>query len=90
MGEWLLRELQLEAAGRIAQRRGLLHLGGGKGDHRELAAALEHDVPAFVLGLPATHTRGSGRGSRVGAPTNAELTAYIGCYSRCVRQSVSI
>ncbi|SES47415.1 hypothetical protein SAMN03159406_04991 [Rhizobium sp. NFR03] len=42
VGKRLLRELQLEAQGRTAQWRNLLHAQGGKDHHRGLAAALQH------------------------------------------------
>src|ERR687890_321318 len=57
-----LRELQLEAPRRTAERRDLLHLGGGKGRDRTLAPPLQHGATALILGLPAACTRGHGLG----------------------------
>ena len=51
LGERLLRELQLEASRRAAQRRDFLHAGGGQGRHRRMAPALQHGPAALILGL---------------------------------------
>ena len=58
LGERLLRELQLQAPRRAAQRRDLLQPRRGEGRHRKLAAALQHQAPALLPGLPAASPRG--------------------------------
>ncbi len=56
VGERLLRELQLEASRRTAERRDLLLAQRGQGHHRGLAAPLQHDPPALIARLPAAVT----------------------------------
>jgi hypothetical protein len=59
VGERLHRELQLEAPGRTAQRRDLLHPPGGQGRHRGMAQALQHHPPTLIPRLRPACTRGS-------------------------------
>ena len=58
LGEWLLRELQLEAPRRAAQRRNLLHAEGSQDRHRRLAAPLQHGPAALVARLQAARPGG--------------------------------
>jgi len=49
LGERLLRELQRQAARRIAEWRNLLHAEGGADRDRKLASALQqHQAPQFA------------------------------------------
>ena len=68
MGERLLRELQQQAPGRAARRRGLLLAGGSQGRDRKLAAARQQQPSAFGPGLQATSSRGGTMADFVGHP----------------------
>src|SRR5215212_9944464 len=68
MGERLLRELQRQAPGRAARRRGLLLAGRSQGRDRKLAAALQQQPSAFGPGLQATSSRGGTMADFVGHP----------------------
>src|SRR5918998_2835260 len=58
LAEWLCRELQLQAPGRAAGWRDLLHAEAGADRHCELAAALQHDPAALCSWLSTTRARG--------------------------------
>ena len=58
MGEWLLRELQRQAAGRVARWRDLLLAQGSPDRDRSLAAALQHDPAPLRPGLPPASPTG--------------------------------
>src|ERR1035441_10540096 len=60
MGKRLLGELQLEAAGRISERRDLLLDERNQGTGRAVARPLQHRPAALFAGLPATGARGMG------------------------------
>ena len=53
LGERLLRELQLQASRRAAERRDVLQPRRGEDRHRELAAALQYPAPALEPRLQA-------------------------------------
>lgn len=77
LGERLLRELQLEAAGRVPERRNLLLDEGNQGAGGTLASA-QHCPAALLAGLPTTGTSGLGckelgvwrSGNRYALPTS--------------------
>jgi hypothetical protein len=58
LGERVHRELQREAAGRVAQRRDLHDAAGGAGADRAVAEPLQHGEAALVAGVPASGARG--------------------------------
>src|ERR1017187_6980886 len=58
VGERLLRELQLEAAGRVPERRDLLLDERNQGTGRAVASSLQHRPASLFVGLPATGARG--------------------------------
>src|ERR1019366_968363 len=60
VGERLLRELQLEAAGRVPERRDLLLDERDRGAGGAVASPLQHRPAALFAGLPATGPRGMG------------------------------
>src|SRR5918997_376423 len=87
LAEWLCRELQLQAPGRSARWRDLLHAEAGADRHCELAAALQHDPAALCSWLSTTRARGRharalgcatptsfAERAPVGAKTNPQLT----------------
>src|SRR5258708_12507703 len=57
VGERLLRELQLKAAGRVPEWRDLLLVEGGAGAGRTLAGSLQHHPPTPFARLPIASTR---------------------------------
>src|ERR1017187_4180526 len=78
MGERLLRELQLEAAGRVPERRTLLLDEGDQGAGGAVASSLQHHPATLLAGLPTTRTGGLGgkelgvwrSGNRYALPTS--------------------
>jgi len=54
VGEWLLRELQLQAPRRAAERGDVLQPRRGAHRHRGLATTVQHGPTAFLAGLPTT------------------------------------
>ena len=58
LGERLLRELQLEAAGRVPERRNLLLDERNPRAGRALARPLQHGQAALVAGLPPASAAG--------------------------------
>ena len=73
LGEWILRELQLEATGRTSQWRDLLHSRGSQGRHRRLAAPLQHCAAALIARIQTTRSRGSAMASFAIRPS---ITGY--------------
>src|ERR1035437_9164202 len=58
VGERLLRELQLEAAGRVPERRDLLLDERNQGAGGAVASSLQHRPATLLAGLSTTGTRG--------------------------------
>src|ERR1035441_9873561 len=79
VGERLLRELQLEAAGRVPERRDLLLDEGDQGAGGAVASSLQHHPATLLAGLPTTRTGGLGgkelggwrSGNRYALPTSS-------------------
>lgn len=74
LGERLLRELQFQAPGRVAQRGNLLLPGRGPGRDRGLAPALQHRLPTQLPRLQAA----SAGDLHPRAPGSATRTSYAG------------
>src|SRR5260370_7941615 len=78
MGEWVLRELQFEAAGRVPERRNLLFDKGDQGAGGTVASSLQHHPATLLTGLQTTGARGLGgkelgvwrSGNRYALPTS--------------------
>jgi hypothetical protein len=78
VGERLLRELQLKAAGRVPERRNLLLAEGDQGAGGAVASSLQHRATHTLTGLQTTGARGLGgqehgvwrSGNRYALPTS--------------------
>ena len=75
VGERLLRELQLEAPRRTAERRNLLHAQGSSDRDRKLEAPLQYRTPALITGLQAARPGG---GAMAGCATPTSSAGHPG------------
>jgi len=74
--QWLLRELQLEAAWRTAQRRELLQPPRGRAADRGVASALRHRQAAQRPRLPTPSTRSDPAPTRRNVSVGARSPAH--------------